>query len=138
MQSLGSLFNIGCYMQRTGRQSLLVNGGAGLVALAGYALLVAPFGVAGAVAATLLGQAVRLVWFVRLSQRSAPLAYGFGKVALLACGAALVAALAQLVPPLVAVLLGAPLLGTLALLAVALGLLPRLNLAVSCVSTPRA
>ncbi len=124
MQSLGSLFNIGCYMQRTGRQSLLVNGGAGLVALAGYILLVAPYGVAGAVLATLLGQAVRLVWFAWLSQRSAPLEYGFGRVALLAVAVALAAALPQLLPPIPALLAAPPALLALALLAARLKLLP--------------
>ncbi len=124
LQSLGSLFNIGCYMQRTGRQSLLVNGGAGLVALAAYAVLIPRFGVAGAVAATLLGQAVRLGWFVWLSQRSAPLRYGFGRVALLALGAAVVAALPQLMAPLATLALAAPALAALLGLGVGLRLLP--------------
>ncbi len=124
LQSLGSLFNIGCYMQRTGRQSLVVNGGAGLVALAAYAALIPRFGVAGAVAATLLGQAVRLVWFAWASQRSAPLDYGFLQVALLALGAALVAALPQLLAPVVVMAVAVPAMLALALLGARLGLLP--------------
>ena len=125
LQSLGSLFNIGCYLQRTGRQSLLVNGGAGLVALAAYAVLIPRCGVAGAVAATLLAQAARLVWFAWLSQRSAPLAYGFGRVALLGLACAAVAALPQLLAPLPTLAMAPAALVCLATLAVRLGLLPR-------------
>ncbi len=95
MQSLGSLVNVGCYARRSTNQALAVNGLAGLAALAGYALLVPPFGVAGAVAATLLGQAVRLVAFWAMSHRSAPLDYPLGRLALLALPVAGASALPQ-------------------------------------------
>ncbi len=69
LQSLGSLLNVGCYVRRTGMVPMAVNGIAALVAVVGYLLLIPTSGVAGAIAATLLAQAARLVLFLVLSQR---------------------------------------------------------------------
>ncbi len=88
LQALGSLVNVGCYAGRTGGLPLLANGLAAAVALAGYALLIPPHGVAGAVAATLVAQAVRFALFLHLSQRRARVAYPLGRIALLAIAAA--------------------------------------------------
>jgi O-antigen/teichoic acid export membrane protein len=130
LQSLGSLVNVGCYAGRTTTQALAVNGGAGALALAGYALLVPAHGVAGAVAATLAAQALRLVAFHRLSARSHALPYPLGRLALLALPVAGTAALAQLLGSGAVGLLAALLaLAGSALLAALLGLLPLPRLA---------
>jgi O-antigen/teichoic acid export membrane protein len=117
LQSLGSLVNVGCYMGRTGAQPLAVNGAAAAVALVLYVALIPPFGVAGAIAATLAAQAVRLGAFLWLSQRRRPVAYPLGRIGLFGVGLALAAAL----PPAgaLAALAAAP------LVALRLGLLPR-------------
>jgi O-antigen/teichoic acid export membrane protein len=69
LQSMGSLVNVGCYTGRTGAQPMLVNGIAALVALVLYLALIPNHGVAGAVGATVLAQAVRFALFAVLSQR---------------------------------------------------------------------
>jgi O-antigen/teichoic acid export membrane protein len=92
LQALGSLVNVGCYAGRTGGLPLLANGLAAAVALAGYALLIPPHGLAGAVAATLVAQAARFALFLHLSQRRARVAYPLGRIALLAVAAATAAA----------------------------------------------
>ena len=113
LQSLGSLVNVGCYIGRTGGLPLLANGIAALVAVAGYAALIPAHGVPGTLAATLVAQAVRFGVFLALSQRRAPIAYPFARIALLACGAAGAAAAMQAMTPG----LGAAVVGALALLA---------------------
>ncbi|TDH62163.1 hypothetical protein E2C06_13400 [Dankookia rubra] len=123
LQSFGSLFNIGCYIGRTGRLPFLVNALAGGVALTGYALLIPRLGLAGAIAATIAAQVVRLVAFARLSQRQAPVAYRHGAVAALAAAVAAAAALPQVLPPWTAAALALPVLAALAALAIRLGLL---------------
>lgn len=69
LQSLGSLVNVGCYAGRTTMMPLAINGTAAAVALAGYLLLIPAYGVAGAIAATVLAQLVRFSLFLILSQR---------------------------------------------------------------------
>jgi O-antigen/teichoic acid export membrane protein len=124
LQALGSLVNVGCYTGRTGRLPLLANGIAAGVAVAGYLLLIPPFGVAGTLAATLVAQGVRFAIFLRLSQRIAPVAYPLGRVAALAVASvAAVAALGGL-PPVGATMAGAAALAVLAGLALALRLVP--------------
>lgn len=126
LQSLGSLLNVGCYTGRTGALPLLANGIAAVVALAGYVLLVPRVGVAGAIAATLAAQAVRLGVFLHLSQRRAPLPHRLGRVAALGMAVAAAAALPQaMAPGLAGAGAGAAALLAAAGLAVALGLLPR-------------
>jgi O-antigen/teichoic acid export membrane protein len=128
LQSLGSLVNVGCYTGRTGGLPLLANGIAALVALAGYALLIPPFGVPGTLAATLIAQAVRFGVFLALSQRRAPIAYPLGRVALLAAAAALAAAGMQAM---------APGFGAAAIGALALAALGAFALALRLVELPR-
>jgi O-antigen/teichoic acid export membrane protein len=128
LQSLGSLVNVGCYTGRTTFLPLLANGCAAGVAVLLYLLLIPRLGVAGAIAATLLAQAVRLGLFLILSQRRAPIAYPLGRVALLAGSAAMAAAALQGLPPgPLAAAAGAAALALLALLALLLRLiaLPR-------------
>lgn len=93
LQSLGSLVNVGCYMGRTGAEPMAVNGAAAVVAVALYLALIPGFGVAGAVAATLVAQSLRLGLFLWLSQRRVRLPYPLGRMALLGAGLALAAAL---------------------------------------------
>lgn len=73
LQALGSLVNVGCYARRTGMAPLAVNGVAALSAVTLYALLIPAHGVSGAVAATVVAQAVRLAGFFALSQYLHPL-----------------------------------------------------------------
>jgi len=124
LQSFGSLFNIGCYLGRTGRIPFLVNSLAGAVAIAGYALLIPRFGVPGAIAATVLAQAVRLVVFAILSQRRARAEYPHGAVALLALATAAAAAIPQFLAPWPAAAAALPAFLALGLVAIRLGLLP--------------
>jgi O-antigen/teichoic acid export membrane protein len=124
LQSLGSLVNVGCYTGRTGRLPLLANGIAAGVAVAGYLLLIPPFGVEGTLAATLVAQGVRFGIFLRLSQRIARVAYPLGRVAVLAL--ACVAAVHALhgMPPAGGAVAALAALAALAGLALALRLLP--------------
>ncbi|MFC7474280.1 lipopolysaccharide biosynthesis protein [Dankookia sp. GCM10030260] len=124
LQSFGSLFNIGAYIGRTGRMPFLVNSLAGAVAIAAYALLIPRFGIAGAIAATVLAQGVRLVVFAILSQRRARADYPHGAVALLALAIAGAAAIPQFLAPWPAAAAAAPAFVLLGLLAIRLGLLP--------------
>lgn len=125
LQSLGSLVNVGCYIGRTGAQPLAVNGLAAVVALGLYVMLIPRLGVAGAIAATVVAQAVRLVAFHALSARRAPIAYPLPRLAAMVVPVVVAAAAPQV--------LGAGLSGLLAGLAgllaaawagVVLGLLP--------------
>lgn len=124
LQSFGSLFNVGCYLGRTGRIPFLVNSLAGVVAIILYAVLIPRFGVAGAIGATVLAQGVRLVVFAILSQRRARAAYPHSRVALLALGTALAACIPQFLPPWPAASMAGPAFMAVALLAMRLGLLP--------------
>jgi len=116
LQSLGSLVNVGCYIGRTGTQPMVVNLVAAAVAVLLYVALIPAFGVAGAIGATLVAQAVRLGGFLWLSQRRVRLGYPLGRLGLLA--AALVGG--ALLPPwfgLAALALG----GALAMLLLGMG-----------------
>jgi O-antigen/teichoic acid export membrane protein len=89
-----SLVNMGCYLRRDGAAVLAVNAGAAGVALAGYVLLIPAWGVHGAIAATLVAQAARLLAFWALGRQLAPLAYRGAAVVLMAGLGALAVALA--------------------------------------------
>jgi O-antigen/teichoic acid export membrane protein len=126
LQALGSLVNVGCYTGRTGGLPLLANGLAAAVALALYALLIPRHGVAGAIAATLAAQAVRLALFLFLSQRRAPVAYPLGRIALLCLAASvLVAAMPAAASMTATAAAGGAALAALLGLAAGLRLLPR-------------
>lgn len=95
LQSLGSLVNVGCYIGRTGMLPLIINGAAAAVALSFYLLLIPLHGVAGAIAATLLGQATRFGLFMAVSQRRVRLDLRLGSLALPAGLCVLAAVLPQ-------------------------------------------
>ncbi|WP_310620813.1 lipopolysaccharide biosynthesis protein [Flexibacterium corallicola] len=78
MNELCSLFNVGSYRARHGFYVLIVNTVGGGTAIAGYALLVSSYGVAGAIVATLLGQSVRFTLFISFFHRRAPIPYRLG------------------------------------------------------------
>ena len=99
MQSLGSLFNVGCYATRTGTTAMLVNSLAAAVAMVFYLLLIPRWGVPGAIAATLVAQATRLGVFTLVSQRRVPLPYPFGALLRLSGVAIVAAALPQVLEP---------------------------------------
>lgn len=114
LQSLGSLTNVGCYMGRTGAEPMAVNAVAAAVAVLLYVALIPAFGVAGAIAATLVAQGVRLAGFLWLSQRRVRLNYPLGRLALLAAalaGGALLPPLFGLAALALGVMLAALLLG---------------------------
>ncbi len=99
LQSLGSLVNVGCYARRTGTMPMAINSMAAVVALAGYAAFIPGYGVAGAIAATVLAQAARFVLFLVLSQRQVRLPLTV-KPLLLPVAASLAAAALPQVPGL--------------------------------------
>lgn len=96
LQGLGGLVNAGCYLGNSPKAPAVVNVGAAATAIGLYLVLVPPFGVAGAIAATIVAQAGRMVAFGVLSMRRAPVPYPFGRIALVAAACAATAALPQL------------------------------------------
>jgi O-antigen/teichoic acid export membrane protein len=91
-----SLINVGSYVgQGTGRV-MTVNGASAILALAGYLLLVPSFGAAGAIAATLAGQSLRLALFAWNGRHIAPIDYRLPAVV---CMASLAAGAVILSPP---------------------------------------
>ncbi len=92
IQTFGIMLNAGCYVGHSGATAGSVNIGAALLALVLYGMLIPRFGVAGAIAATLLAQTLRMAAFVTLSLRRAPVPYPFGSLFLVAVGCALTAA----------------------------------------------
>lgn len=77
-----NLLNVGCYVGRTTVLPMLLNGAAALVAGLGYALLIPGFGVAGAIAATILAQLFRLTAFHIASQRRRRIPHRVSRLAL--------------------------------------------------------
>ena len=75
LNEIASLVNVGAFARSHGREVLLINGLGGLSAVVGYALLVPAFGIGGAIAATIIGHSVRIVLFVTLGYKSAPVDY---------------------------------------------------------------
>lgn len=70
-----SLLNVGCYARRTAWSVTAVNATGAAVALLGYWLLIPGHGVEGAIAATLLAQATRVVGFLVAGHRHARVPY---------------------------------------------------------------
>ena len=97
LNEIASLVNVGAFARAHGREVLLINGLGGIAAIAGYALLVPMFGVSGAIVATILGHSVRIVLFIVLGHKSAPVAYPIS--AMLAMMAT-IAALVYVRPPI--------------------------------------
>ncbi len=73
-----SLVNVGAYAGNHGYRVLGVNSAGAAVALVGYIALTQPFGVWGAIAATIAGQSVRLALFLRFGRHDAPIPYPWG------------------------------------------------------------
>ena len=73
-----SLTNVGAYAGHHGYRVLAVNTAGAAVALAGYVILIHPYGVSGAIAATIAGQATRLVLYLATGRRDAPIRYPWG------------------------------------------------------------
>ncbi|RBP16101.1 O-antigen/teichoic acid export membrane protein [Roseiarcus fermentans] len=79
-----SLVNVGAYAGNHGLRVLAVNASGAAVALTGYALLIQPFGVWGAIAATIAGHSARLGLYLASGRRDAPIRYPLGLAAALA------------------------------------------------------
>ena len=88
MQLLSSMANAGCYARRTSNVTMGVTSVAAAITLGLYLPLIPSFGVSGAIAATLVGQAVRLIVFAVISQRSVPLTWPLRRLTLIALAAA--------------------------------------------------
>jgi O-antigen/teichoic acid export membrane protein len=78
-----SLTNVGAYAGHHAYRVLGVNAAGAAVALTGYAILIHPYGVSGAIAATIAGQTVRLVLYLATGRRDAPIRYPLGLAAVL-------------------------------------------------------
>ena len=83
LNELCSLVNVGAYAGRHGYRVLGVNSAGAAVALAGYVALTHPFGVWGAIAATIAGHGARLALYLRLGRVDAPIRYPWGLAAAL-------------------------------------------------------
>ena len=99
IQTMGTMVNVGCYVGRSGGGAGAINLVAALCVLVLYWVLIPRLGVAGAIAATIAAQLLRLGLFAVFSLRAAPIPYPFGAIALFALGCAATAALPQLVQP---------------------------------------
>jgi len=85
-QEVGTFLNIGCYDRADGFASLSINlAAAGLIVVL-YLLLIPPYGVAGAIAATIGAQGARSVLYHVVSQRRVRLAYPGHRLTLLCIG----------------------------------------------------
>jgi O-antigen/teichoic acid export membrane protein len=73
LQLLSSMANAGCYARNTSNLTMGITAVAAAITLALYLLLIPRMGVYGAIAATVVGQAVRLAMFAVVSQRTVPL-----------------------------------------------------------------
>ena len=79
-----SLVNVGAYAGHHGYRVLGVNTAGAAVALVGYIALTQPYGVWGAIAATVAGHTTRLALYIASGRREAPIRYPWGLVAALA------------------------------------------------------
>jgi O-antigen/teichoic acid export membrane protein len=78
LNELNTLCNTGTYARDNGVGVLVANGSGALVAVCGYAALAPSFGVAGVLAATVVGHVVRLAIFLKSGHELAPIPYPFG------------------------------------------------------------
>ena len=129
LNEVATLVNVGAFARTHGRDVLYVNGAGGVVAVLGYLALVPPYGILGAIGATILGHLVRVALFLALGRRIAPIAYPLGGVAVMTAS---LAALVCLQPAggsvLVQLLFAAASFAVIAVEAHAFGLLPALPL----------
>jgi O-antigen/teichoic acid export membrane protein len=72
------------YQSRFGFGALAINVIGALVAVLGYAILIAPYGVMGAVVATIIAQSARIALFVGAGRRIAAIPYAYGRMTVLA------------------------------------------------------
>ncbi len=87
LQLLSSMANAGCYARNTSNVTMAVTGVAAAITLGLYLLLIPAYGVNGAITATVAGQAIRLVIFAVISQRTVPLAWPLRHLAVVAMAA---------------------------------------------------
>ncbi|MDX5595237.1 lipopolysaccharide biosynthesis protein [Pseudovibrio sp. SPO723] len=81
LNELCSLLNVGTYRAQHGFYVLGVNAAGGAAAVLGYWLLAPSHGVAGAIFATLVGHGLRLLLFLGLFHRKAPIPYRLPQMA---------------------------------------------------------
>ena len=96
-----SLVNVGAYAGHHGYRVLAVNTAGAAVALAGYIALIQPYGVWGAIAATVAGHSTRLALYLASGRRDAPIRYPWGLAAALVGAVALLVAGVKLAPDVV-------------------------------------
>jgi O-antigen/teichoic acid export membrane protein len=124
VQALANLASTGSYAARTGTLPMLVNATTTVVALGGYLVLIPRTGIAGAIAANLIAEAVRLTLFETLSQRRVRLDYRFNRLLPLAAGCVAAAVWPQYVGGVGGAALGVATMGGVVALAAILGLVP--------------
>lgn len=87
LQEIGNFVSVGCHCRRTGFLPMAINLTAAAVALALYMLLIPAYGIAGAIAARLVVQVVRILLFAGLGHMTAPIPYPVGRLCFLALAA---------------------------------------------------
>ncbi|MFO1161062.1 MAG: hypothetical protein U1E60_19630 [Reyranellaceae bacterium] len=75
LNETASLLNVGCYVRRTAWCVTAVNAVGAAAAILGYWLLIPASGIEGAIAATLLAQGARVLGFLVVGHRFAPIPY---------------------------------------------------------------
>lgn len=99
IQMLSSLVNVGCYVGRSTTLPLAINTAAAAAALGCYLLLIPPYGIGGAIAATLIAQALRLGLSTVFAQRRVRIDLPYARALLLGACAGITGALPQLLAP---------------------------------------
>lgn len=124
-QEVGTFLNIGCYDRADGFASLSINLAAAALIVVLYLLLIPPYGVAGAIAATIGAQTARSLLYHVVSQRRVRLAYPGHRLVLLCLGCCVAVFGAHIgLQPLGAAVAAVPLAAALGLVALQLKLLP--------------
>ena len=75
MNETSALMNVSAYIGKRATAALIVNAGGAMAALAGYIILAPGWGIAGAIAATIAGQSVRIIAYGLHGGRYAPIPY---------------------------------------------------------------
>jgi O-antigen/teichoic acid export membrane protein len=89
MNELCTLLNVGSFAKSHSGEILLVNGVGGMTAVIGYILFVPNFGIYGAILATFIGHGTRIVLFLVLGKKTAPIHYPLIKFVILLLNAGL-------------------------------------------------
>ncbi len=89
MNELCTLLNVGSFAKSHSGEILLVNGAGGCVALAGYIILVPAFAIYGAILATAAGHGTRILLFIVLGRKTAPISYPLARFFIILLSAAL-------------------------------------------------